>query len=234
MKVSSNCLRVTRDRPKSSTELFKVRQGFTAISLVGSKPDEMKKYARSLCTELTNLFHIVINPSPTLLVDCHWTLEPVPLTMLELKDQWKYVQTLFDPSHNPFGLTDLYKYFDECIIVPERTAKGLIHLHLLARLPIDPKHERLCSDIPRMFWQLFGLKLEGKGQSAIDRFEAQIERMVHVTPVTDSNIVEYLFNKDKKDYEAIMNLKVCNVYCFIPLYLHIVKDEEKAILAKTG
>lgn len=230
MKVSSNCLRVSRDRPKSSTELFKVRQGFAAISLVGSKPDEMKKYARLLCSELDNLFHVVINPSPTHLVDCAWTLEPVPLTMLELKDQWKFVQTLFDPEHNPYGLTDLYRYFDECIIVPERTAKGVIHVHLLARL----SKSRLCSDIPRMFWQLFGIKLEGKGQSAIDRFEAQIERMVHVTPVTDAKIVEYLFNKDKKDYEAIMNLKVCNEYCFIPLYLNIVNDAEKANLAKTG
>lgn len=186
-----------------------------SVCLVGEPPDKMKKYAMLLCMDLDRLFFITVNPPPDTIVDLQDGFGPSALTCLTLQQQWKWILDKFR-DNQIFNLVSLYKWFTEVVIVPERTAAGLIHFHLIARL----RDNKIDSDIPRFFWNLFDINLTKSGNAAaLKRFIETTKAMVNYKVVTDSQIVEYLFNKDKKDYETIMNIKIYDDYPFQPLRL---------------
>lgn len=188
------------------------------IALVADMPQILEKYARALIRDISGLFHIVVNPPEALTVPDPCTQEPSALCTLDLKDQWAHMKHLY--QNDPFNLVDLYKWFDEVVIVPERTAMGNIHLHYLARLSSC----RLESDIPKLFWRMLNINcVNPSNASALKRFKDITKYMVNVEPVRDAGIIDYLFHKDKKDYESIMHLKVCNKYLFKPLYLFVTE-----------
>lgn len=193
----------------------------TCIALVAGTINQVEKYGMSLIRDLSSLFHVVVNPPDSLVVPDEATGEPVALCTLDLKDQWDYVKSLYKVYHN---IADLYKWFDDVIIVPERTFAGNIHMHYIVRL----NQERLASDIPKLFWRLFNINCANPSNaSALKRFNDIKKFMVNVEPVRDEGIIKYLFHKDKKDYETIMGLKVCGKYPFDPLYLHsYIKPDE--------
>lgn len=193
------------------------------IALVAETPVFMEKYSSILIEELDNLFHIVVNPPEALTVPDVDTNEPTALCTLDLKDQWEHVKRLY--KNNPFNLVDLYKWFDEVVIIPERTAIGNIHMHYLARL----NKARLASDIPKLFWRMFNINcVNPSNASALKRFKNITSYMVNVEPVKDAGIIQYLFHKDKKDYESIMHLKVCGEYRFKPLYMLLTKYSDSS------
>lgn len=190
------------------------------IALVAETPVFLEKYSSTLIMELDNLFHIVVNPPEALTVPDVATAEPTALCTLDLKDQWAYIKKLY--RDDPFNLVDLYKWFDEVVMIPERTALGNIHIHYLARLA----KARLASDIPKLFWRMFKINcLNPSNASALKRFKNITSYMVNVEQVRDAGIIQYLFHKDKKDYESIMHLKVCDNYAFKPLYLLVTPIE---------
>ena len=191
------------------------------MSLVADTPVFMEKYSSTLIADLSGLFHIVVNPPDSLTVPDPATDDPTALCTLDLKDQWEYIQSLY--VTNPFNLVDLYKWFDEVVIVPERTAAGNIHMHYLARL----SEARLESDIPKLFWRMFNINcINPSNASALKRFKDIVKYMVNVEPVRDIGIIQYLFHKDKKDYESIMHIKVCGQFRFKPLYLFVTPIDE--------
>lgn len=191
------------------------------IALVADSPNFMEKYSSTLIASTDNLFHIVVNPPEAHTVPDPDTQEPSALCTLNLKDQWDYIKNLY--TSNPFNLVDLYKWFDEVVIVPERTAAGNIHMHYLARL----SKARLESDIPKLFWRMLNINcVNPSNASALKRFKDITKYMVNVEPVRDIGIIQYLFHKDKKDYESIMHLKVCNQFPFRPLYLFTTEIQD--------
>lgn len=193
-----------------------------SIRLVGDSPDKIKKYAMLQCRELDSLFFITVNPPPETPVDLLDGFGAGALTCLTLHQQWKWILDKFRDSQS-FNLVTLYKWFTELIIVPERTAAGLIHFHMIARL----RDNKVDSDIPRLFWNLFDINITKHGNAAaLKRFIEITKAMVKVVPITDAGIVEYLFNKDKKDYESIMNIKIHDQYPFQPLRLFYIDDYE--------
>ena len=191
------------------------------ITLVADSPRFMERYATLLIRDLHNLFHIVVNPPDSMTVNDLVTGEETALCTMDLKDQWQYIQNQY--VQHPFNLIELYKWFDDCIIIPERTAAGNIHMHYLARL----SESRLDTDIPKLFWRMFNINITSPSNAgALKRFKETTKYMVNVEPVRDGGIIDYLFHKDKKDYESIMNIKTCGGYRFHPLYLHSFNHDD--------
>lgn len=186
-----------------------------SVSLVGDTPIRVEKYSRLLIEDLDRLFHITVNPPPDLAItlpddDTDKTI----LTCRTLQSQWKYVTDLLSDRLN---LCSLYTWFDDFVIVPERTKDGLIHFHCIARL----NENRIDTDIPRLFWNYFQIEQSFKPStsSGLKRFKEVIKYMVNIEPINSAGIIDYLFHKDKKDYESLMHIKVNDYYPFKPIRL---------------
>jgi len=191
-----------------------------SVCLVGDTPIKIKKYATLLCRELDGLFFVTVNPPPEMLVDLGDGFGPSALTCLTLQKQWEWITSKWQ-GNQAFNLRSLYNWFEDLVIVPERTAAGLIHFHCIARL----REGKIDSDISRFFWSLFDVNCTSSAPGAIKRFNEITKAMVKVVPIKDDLIVEYLFDKDKKDYETIMDFKVGKSYPFQPLRLFYYDEE---------
>lgn len=174
------------------------------VCLVADMPKLMEKYSRSAIIDLDNLFHITVN-----MPMAHTTDIPddksgfIPLCMLDLPQQWHYVKSKLADN-----LVNIYDWFEgDFILIPEKTKEGIIHFHCIARL----SKFKIALDIPRMFWRMFDIGITSLNSSvAIKRFKDITKYMVHVEPIRDDGIINYLFHKDKKDYEDIIHIKRSN------------------------
>lgn len=152
-------------------------------------PELMKKVIRSLIMESHELFHITVNP-PAMLP----TFDTITLSELFLEEQYDFILRKLQENTRL-----LCQFFTEFMFVPERTREGVIHIHCIAQL----RNGRLDTDIKRAFWNIFEIN---RLKSERDKKNA-MKVMVHYEPVENDGIIQYLFNKDKKDYESIYNLK---------------------------
>lgn len=168
-------------------------------------PASLKKVIRSLILDSDSLFHVVVNPPPFMPYDDFSQLEEA-----SLKSQWEWLQAKLE---NVRALSTLSSMFEDFIVMPERTEKGNIHIHCLCNL----NSGKLDTDIPKMFWALLGISLkEYKDRQR----KAIVEHMVNVKKVENDGIIDYLFEKDKKDYETIYKMKDAKgEYMFKPFML---------------
>lgn len=166
-----------------------------------SYPANCKKVIRQLLCVDSNLFHIVINPPPFLNVH-----EDVIYEECTLLEQWEFVKNLLQSSSPRFA-----RLTEAMIIVPERTKKGLLHLHLV----VDLKPYVIDTDLKPIIYDIFNIrlpKLKPSERKSVTSF------MIHFKPIKDEGIIDYLFNKDTKDYETLLHFKdINNNYKFTPL-----------------
>lgn len=200
-----------RESSKGASTFMGRSQAGGIIAYLGrDNPKNLKKVMRAQCLEPVNLFFITVNPPPGLIVD-----EELKTTLeeLTLPEQWVYVLKRLDGHTNL-----LYGWFDDLIIVPEKTKQGLIHIHCVGHL----LSHRIDTDIHRIFWSIFGVEM-GK---LIPKEKKMIrEHMVHIEPVRDEGIVDYCFDKEEKNYEKLLHYKDSKGnYRFQPLILTIVKS----------
>lgn len=186
-----------------------------SVSLVGDTPNKVEKYSRLLIMDLDRLFHIVVNPPPDLMIKDEYN-NVLPLTMMTLRQQWEWVLSTWQGDKD-YNLRSLHAWFDDLVIVPERTEAGLIHFHCIARL----NENKIHTDIARLFWNFFDIQESFKPSTAggMKRFKEVTKAMVNVEPIRDEGIVKYLFHKDKKDYESLMHIKCYDTYPFKPIRL---------------
>lgn len=201
------------------------------VSLVHDTPVFSKKYMKLLISDTDRLYFVTVNPSPVTVVDTEYTIEPTMLTLLPLQEQWDWVLSRWKLD---FNLRSMYNWFEELIMMPERTAEGVIHFHLIVRLRPD----RLSSDIPRWFWDQFDIKCEKpNSQTCLNKFKSITKYMVKVEPVEDEGIIDYFFNKDEHKYEQIYDRKIKDGYPFAPLrlqYYNVSLPEEKSRQKRTS
>lgn len=207
---------MVQPRQETITKLsVKSPAGEIGVSLVADLPRIVEKYSKSLIEDSDDLFHITVNMPMSHVTDV-MDDDGIynPLCLLDLHQQWSFVIRKFKVSIAAF-----YQWYSELVIVPEKTKEGIIHFHCIARL----KPGRLPSDVSRMFWRMFDITLKNPSSSTeVKRFKDITKYMVHVDPITDDGIINYLFHKDKKDYETIMDLKdPSGTFAFKPLYLHV-------------
>lgn len=155
-------------------------------------PASLKKVIRSLILDSDALYHVVVNPPPFMDYDDFSQLEEVALV-----SQWEWMQARLE---NRIGLSSLTSMFSDFIVMPERTEKGNIHIHCIC----DLKPGKLSTDIPKMFWGLLGISLKNYKDK---QRKAITEHCVNVKKVENDGIIDYLFNKDRKDYETIYTMK---------------------------
>lgn len=207
---------MVQPRAETITQLnVKTPEGDVGVSLVADIPRYIEKYAMRLIDDLDNLFHVTINPPDVHITDILSDDGSYSaLCLLDLHQQWAFVLRQITIS-----IASMYQWFEELVIVPEKTYAGIIHFHCIARL----KPGRQPTDVQRMFWRMFDVTLKNPNSAGeMKRFKDITKYMVHIDPVTDAGIVKYLFHKDKKDYEHIMEMKDSNDrYAFKPLYMHV-------------
>jgi len=168
-------------------------------------PASLKKVIRSLILDSDSLFHVVVNPPPFMDYDDFSQLEEVSLVT-----QWEWLQAKLE---NPRALTTLSSMFSDFIVMPEKTEKGNIHIHCIC----DLKSGKISTDIPKMFWALLGISLKNYKDK---QRKAITEHCVNVKKVENDGIIDYLFEKDKKDYETIYKIKNAKgEYMFKPFML---------------
>lgn len=158
-----------------------------------SYPAISEKVTRGLCIDLDDLFFITINPPPDLKVD-----EGVILQEITLNEQYEYCVKQLNHHINTFKAI-----FEDVVCVPEKTEAGLIHFHFVAR----KRRHIITTDISRFIWTVFNIRL---GDLKEHRRKAIVQYMVCIEPVVSEKIVEYLFHKDKKDYETLIYMKKPN------------------------
>lgn len=201
------------------TDVYKTSPSMqTAVSLVGSLPNRMLKYSKRLIDEPDDLFFITVNPPPSFLTS-EYDIEgnQIPLCLLNLVAQWKFCQELLC-SVTPA----LWKWFEDLIIVPEKTLQGVIHFHCIGRVKTD---DNMLCDLPRLFWRMFDITIKNPNNSQeLRRFNDITKHMVDYKPIEDDGIIDYLFDKDKKSYETIMNTKLKGAYPFRVLYLRVMEN----------
>lgn len=169
-------------------------------------PKLLKKVMRVLIMDSVSLFHVVVNPPLFLPIDDFGFL----FEESTLKEQWKWLQNCLEA---PRAFSIIEGMFEDFILMPEKTEKGNLHVHIICSL----KPGRIYSDIPKIMWTL--LKIQLKDFKSNER-KAITEYCVNVSAVKDEGIIDYLFHKDKKDYETIYNLKDANgEFMFKPFML---------------
>ena len=101
------------------------------------------------------------------------------------------------------------------LIMPEVTRDGNIHFHAI----VKPHNDFDEHDIKRTFWQVM----------ECDITKAKVRKhAVNIKAITDSAVVDYLFNKDAHDYETIFKRKVNNEEPYKPLLLTVIHNNNPA------
>lgn len=173
-------------------QLYETSTNSGIVRFLGPQnPAMMKKVIRSLIMEPDNLFHVTVNPPPSLPIGGGPTL-----CELYLFEQYKHCVKLFK-----FFLNTIISMCEDFMFVPERTKEGVIHFHCIIKLVKG----RIYTDLKRMMWDIFNISELPDMQK-----KSAIKSMVHITPIKDESIIDYLFNKDKKDYETIYTHKGVN------------------------
>lgn len=109
-------------------------------------------------------------------------------------------------------------YFKSMCVVFEQTQRGVIHMHFIVEKR-DP--DMIDTDIKKILWLFFDINLSNcrdkKQRDAISN------NCVHIRPIDSmEKCLDYLFNKDKKDYETLYNKKHNGEYLYSPLILQSI------------
>lgn len=173
-----------------------------------SYPAQCKKVIRQILCVSDNLFHIVINPPASLLVH-----EDVIYEECTLVEQWEFVRNLLQDSSARFA-----RLAEAMVIVPERTKKGLLHIHVVASL----YDTVIDTDLKPIIYDIFNIRLS---KLKLSERKALTSYMINISPIKDEGIIDYLFEKDKKDYETLLHFKDNNNnYKFTPLVSNSVRQ----------
>lgn len=175
-------------------------------SVVCFSPTDAKMFVKSQEAQQkgASLLFITFNPPANLNI-AGWGAQLEEYRMFE---QVAWMQKVFDKFAKR-----IYSEFKQFDYVYEQTEAGVIHVHIIAEKR-DP--EMLDTDIKKLLWMFFDINLDDYKDS-IKRRNAVSKHSVHVQPITDmAKVLEYLFKKDKKDYETLYNKKHNGELIYLP------------------